>query len=308
MDTTRHLHLRCAGRVVLAVMAAAFLGRSVSADAIVTEHYTIEIENPGFRMAVTTLAALLLARLTSASPAESCPDITTVPADLTLLPIEAGPPRAGARVAVVAPEYRGTEVHHVLYLPVNWQPGKKYSVLVEYAGNGNYLNQYGDVSTGEVEGSKLGYGISGGTDYIWLCLPYVSGDGDRNQTLWWGDVDATVAYARREVARVCEQWGGDPAKIVLCGFSWGAIACGYIGLHDEKIAGLWRAFIPYSHYDGVREWPYPDSDKTAAMKRLQRLAGRPSFIIDTNLDFTRAYIESTGTDASFTYSCEEPLK
>jgi len=251
----------------------------------------------------TLLAALLLALLTANAMANSCPDISTVPADLTIPPIEAGPPRAGIRAVVTPPEYKGTAVHHVLYLPVNWRPGGKYPVLVEYAGNGNYRNKYGDVSTGEVEDSKLGYGISGGADYIWLCLPYVSADGTKNQTVWWGDVDATVAYAKREVARTCEEWGGDSGKIVLCGFSRGAIACTYIGLHDDEIAALWKGFIPYSHYDGVREWPYPDSDRMAAQVRLQRIAARPSFIIDesSSLGQTRAYITSTGIQAPFTY-------
>ncbi len=252
----------------------------------------------------TLSAVLLLAHFAVNALADSCPDISSVPADLTVPPMETGPPRAGVRVVVTPPEYMGMSVHHVLYLPVNWRPGEKHPVLVEYAGNGNYRNKYGDVSTGEVEGSKLGYGISGGRDYIWLCLQYVSADGARNQTVWWGDVNATVAYAKREVARTCEQWGGDPGRVVLCGFSRGAIACGYIGLHDDEIAALWRAFIPYSHYDGVREWPYPGSDKAAAQKRLQRLAGRPSFIIDESgsLAQTRAYVESTGSGAPFTYA------
>ncbi len=249
------------------------------------------------------LTALLIGPLAIAAMAVEYPDIHTVPADLSIPPMETGPPRAGVRAAVTPPEYEGTAVHHVLYLPVNWTPDKKYPVLVEYAGNGNYRNEYGDVSTGEVEGSKLGYGISGGRDYIWLCLPYISEDGKHNQLTWWGDVEATVEYAKREVTRVCEQWGGDPDKIVLCGFSRGAIACGYIGLHDDEIAALWRGFIAYSHYDGVREWDYPDSDKTAAQTRLQRIAGRPSFIIDesNSLGKTRTYIESTGIDAPFTY-------
>ncbi len=215
--------------------------------------------------------------------------------------METGPPRAGVRTAVTPPEYAGTAVHHVLYLPVNWQPDKKYPVLAEYAGNGNYHNQYGDVSTGEVEGSKLGYSISGGRDYIWLCLPYISEDGKQNQLVWWGDVEATVEYAKREVVRVCEQWGGDPDNVVLCGFSRGAIACGYIGLHGDEIAALWRGFIAYSHYDGVREWPYPDSDKASARVRLQRIGGRPSFIIDADVTKTRAYIESVGIQAPFAY-------
>ena len=255
------------------------------------------------RNSKTLVAALLLVQLTVNAPANDGPDISSVPADLTIPPIETGPPRAGARTVVTPPECEGTSVHHVLYLPVNWRPGGKYAVLVEYAGNGNYRNEYGDICTGEVEGSKLGYGISGGRDYIWLCLPYVSVDGGKNQAVWWGDIDATVAYAKREVARTCEQWGGDPRKIVLCGFSRGSIACGYIGLHDDEIAALWRAFIPYSHYDGVREWPYPECDKAAAQKRLQRLGDRPSLIIDGTggLKETRAYVESTGSRAPFTY-------
>lgn len=247
------------------------------------------------------LITLLFSTLAIAAMAGDYPDIHAVPADLSIPPLETGPPRAGVRVVVTPPEYKDTAVHHVLYLPVNWLPDKKFPVLVEYAGNGNYKNEYGDVSTGEVEGSKLGYGISGGRDYIWLCLPYVSEDNKHNQLIWWGDVDATVEYAKREVVRVCEQWGGDPDKIVLCGFSRGAIACGYIGLHDDEIAALWRGFIPYSHYDGVREWPYPDSDKTSAQLRLQRIAGRPSFVIDVNVTATRAYLESTGIQAPFTY-------
>lgn len=247
------------------------------------------------------LTAALFFSLAISAMAVDYPDIHTAPADLSIPPIEAGLPRAGARVAVTPPEYKDTAVHHILYLPVNWRPNTKYPVLVEYAGNGDYRNKYGDVSTGEVEGSKLGYGISGGRDYIWLCLPYVGEDGKHNQLVWWGDVEATVKYAKREVVRVCEQWGGDPDKIILCGFSRGAIACGYIGLHDDEIAALWRGFIPYSHYDGVREWPYPDSDKASARVRLQRIAGRPSFVIDTDVTTTRAYIESTGIKAPFTF-------
>jgi hypothetical protein len=247
------------------------------------------------------ITTLLIAQLSVSALAGGYPDISTVPADLTIPPVAEGGGQAGVRVAITPPEYKDTAVHHVLYLPENWQPGKKFPVLVEYAGNGNYRNEYGDLSAGVVEGSQLGYGISGGCNYIWLCLPFVSEDGKHNETIWWGNVEATVAYAKREVARVCAQWGGDPEKIVLCGFSRGAIACGYIGLHDDEIAALWRAFIAYSHYDGVREWPYPESDKAAAMKRLQRLATRPSFIIDTDLEPTRSYIESTGVDAPFTY-------
>ena len=44
-------------------------------------------------------------------------------------------PAPGKRVRQVSPEYQGTEVYHTLYLPTEWQEGKRYPVLVEYTGN-----------------------------------------------------------------------------------------------------------------------------------------------------------------------------
>lgn len=230
------------------------------------------------------------------------PDITSVPADLQLPPVSAVAPAPGKRVRQMLPSYRGTGVHHLLYLPADWKPGHKYPVIVEYAGNGNYSNLYGDVSDGSVEGSKLGYGISGGSGFLWLCLPYVNSSGKINQTLWWGDVEATAQYAKDAVRMVCNRYGGDTKRVVLTGFSRGAIACNYIGLHDDEIAVLWRAFIPYSHYDGVRKWPYPDYDKAAALARLKRLNGRPQFIIQENsVEDTRQYLKQTGVAAPFVF-------
>ena len=67
-------------------------------------------------------------------------------------------PAAGRRVRQVAPEYKGTDVYHSLYLPVDWEPGGKFPVIVEYTGNkAPFCN-----STGEVKDANLGYGMSGG--------------------------------------------------------------------------------------------------------------------------------------------------
>ena len=230
------------------------------------------------------------------------PDIRTVAPDLVIPAMTAGPPAAGRRVRQALPAYAATEIHHALYLPQDWQPRRRYPVIVEYAGNGNYRNAYGDVSEGTVEGSNLGYGISGGRGFLWLCLPYVNSAEGRNQPLWWGDAAATAAYCKEAVSMVCERHGGDPDRLVLAGFSRGAIACNYIGLRDDSIARLWRAFIPYSHYDGVRQWPYEDSDRASALSRLRRLNGRPQFIIHENsVEETRAYLASTGVAAPFTF-------
>ena len=235
------------------------------------------------------------------------PDISTVPTDLVLPKLASGNPAAGKRVKQVHPDWKQTKVYHLLYLPKDWQPGKRYPVIVEYAGNGPYKNRFGDISTGLPEGSKMGYGITGGRGFIWVCIPYLNADGNRNATQWWGDKpkhdpQPTLAYCKKVVPWICRQYGGDPGRVVLCGFSRGAIACNYLGLHDDEIAKLWRAFIPYSHYDGVRRWGYPGSDKASAKKRLQRLGMRPQFICHegTGVSATKQYLKETGIAGNFT--------
>jgi hypothetical protein len=250
------------------------------------------------RLVLSTLAAAPFA-----GAQEEFPDLSSVPADLTIPPLSTGEPAPGKRVRQTNPEYQGTDVHHILYLPADWSAQRRYPVIVEYAGNGKYKNAYGDVSAGEVEGSKLGYGISGGKGFIWVCLPYVNKREKKNEILWWGDVEATVAYARDTVGRISQQYGGDPQAVILSGFSRGAIACNYIGLHDDQIAKMWRAFVAYSHYDGViTTWPYEGVDRMSAVRRLDRLNGRPVFVChERSVANTQAYIEWLGLEKSFTF-------
>jgi hypothetical protein len=185
-------------------------------------------------------------------------------------------------------------------LPEDWKPGVRLPVIAEYAGNGGYRNEYGDVSEGVPEGSNLGYGISGGHGFIWLCLPFVNSKEKRNQLEWWGDPAATAAYARDAVHTVCAKYGGDPGKVLLAGFSRGSIGCNYIGLRDEATAEIWRGFVCYSHYDGVRPWPYADSDRGSALARLRRLKERPQFIChEKSVDDTRAYLAASGVRGNF---------
>jgi hypothetical protein len=243
----------------------------------------------------------LLAAALSAG-AEELPDIRSVPTDLTVPPMVEGAPAPGKRVKAVAAEYAGTAVYHALYLPVDWEPGRRYPVIVEYAGNGPYQNPFGDTCTGKVEDCNLGYGISGGRGFIWLCLPYLSPDRTQNQLQWWGNVEATVAYCAHVVPRVCQEYGGDPKAVLLTGFSRGAIACNYIGLHDDAIAALWCGFICHSHYDGVRLWAYEGSDRAAAAIRLKRLGDRPQFISqEVSTGATREYLASACPEGRFTF-------
>ncbi|TLD70581.1 hypothetical protein FEM03_12755 [Phragmitibacter flavus] len=233
------------------------------------------------------------------------PNLNALTPDLTVPKVTREEAAAGRRVEAVTTGWEQTQVRHALYLPRDWKPGTKLPVLVEFAGNGGFRNKLGDVSDGTVDGCVLGYGLSGGEGFIWVCLPFVeiAADGTKqNCTTWWGEVAETRRYCLATVRDVCARYGGDVSRVVLCGFSRGAIACNYVGLHDEEIASLWRAFFCHSHYDGVRVWPYPHSDEAAAIKRLQRLGGREQWIShEGTILAAQNFIERSGVQAPFTF-------
>lgn len=233
------------------------------------------------------------------------PDISSVPPDLHIPELSDDPPAAGKRVRLVL--FEGAPPI-ILYLPTDWNPDKKFPVIMEFAGNGNFKNPFGDISTGLPEGSKLGYGLSGGEGFIWACVPFLNEAGDHVAITWWGDPpdyrpDSTVAFLKRAVPAICDRFSGDPQRVILSGFSRGAIAANAIGLHDDEIAKLWRGFICYSHYDGATgRWPFAGADADSARKRLARLGGRPQLICsESPLDGIRKYLENSGVTGDFTF-------
>lgn len=231
------------------------------------------------------------------SPSQVDKGIESVLPDLVTPTATDHAPAPGKRVRQVNKDYAGTGVYHLLYLPTDWKKGKKYPVIVEYAGN-----KWRASSPGTVEGSSLGYGISAGKGVIWICMPFVDKTHQRNAVTWWGDVKATVNYCKMTVNRICTEYGGDPTQVFIAGFSRGAIACNYIGLHDDEIASLWRGFICHSHYDGVRDWGYAGADRISAAKRLRRLSKRPQFIShEKSVETTRAYLKLAYPSGNFTF-------
>jgi len=123
-----------------------------------------------------------------------------------------------------------------------------------------------------------------------------------NAITWWGDIEATVDYCKQTIKHVCEEYGGDRSAVFIAGFSRGAIGCNYIGLHDDEIASLWRGFIAYSHYDGVRKWKYAGSDRASAAIRLKRLGKRPQFICqELSLADTKKYLKQAYPNGNFTF-------
>ena len=215
-----------------------------------------------------------------------------MPLDLVTPAMTDEPPAPGKRVRQIAPEYRGSNVHHALYLPIDWQPRRKYPVIVEYTGN----KWEPCKSTGKVEDANLGYGMSGGRGFIWISMPYIEKGKKENAVTWWGDKQATVNYCKNNLPRICKKFGGDPHNTFICGFSRGAIGTSYIGLADDEIAAYWKGIFTHDHFDGEREWDYPESDRASALTRLARIEGRPVLICgqkatDVKDQFLKAHLK-----------------
>ena len=236
-------------------------------------------------------------------PPPDFPDLSSVAPDLEVPGLQDGSPAAGRRCRRVLPGFEDTALSHVVALPRDWTAEGRYPLLVEYPGNGDYRNQYGDVSTGLPEDLSLGYGLTGCQGWIVLSLPYVDPRTKAPAIHWWGDPEATLDYARYAIGEASEAWGADLEQVVLAGFSRGAIGCGYLGLRDDATAAMWRGFLAYSHFDGVIEtWPYPGADRASAKARLSRLGGRPVFICqERSVEATREYLAETGIDAPYTF-------
>ena len=241
----------------------------------------------------------------------------------------AGPPRPGKRVRQVLPDYERvgglcTQIYHLLYLPTDWTNSRvltnatsvsnptegksrqdasipkesKYPIVVEFAGNHFHS------SPGTVEGSSLGYGLTGGTGSIWLSLPYVDTVNRNNAVRWWGNVTATLDYAQQAVATVCELYGGDCSKVLYAGFSRGSIGCNYLGLHTAQIAPLWKAFWCHSHYDGTPQW---NSTFPGGPARLARLGHRPQFISqEHSIVDIKEFLEEHDPAGIFTFQALQP--
>lgn len=231
------------------------------------------------------------------------PDWKAIPPDLTVPAVTQGQPSPGKRVQQTSTGWEKTKVHHLLHLPNDWQPGKKYPVIIEFAGNGPYFDTRGDTCDGSVEGCILGYGISGGRGIIWASLPFIEEQNGtiQNAQKWWGDVEQTKRYCRETVRDLCARFGGDPQRVFIAGFSRGSIACNFIGLHDDEIAKLWRGFICHSHYDGSRRWP-GDGGEAAVLERLKRLGNRPQWIShEVTTAATEKWLHSTGLTGDWTF-------
>lgn len=227
------------------------------------------------------------------------PDLQTIPPDVTVPRAKTGTCAAGQR-RFVRVEGQPPDIYYVLSLPTGWAPTRPWPLFVELPGNGGYRDANGDQCSGLPEDCVMGYGLTEGRDWIWACLPFLNSDGSAIARQWWGDAPeydpaATLHFWRAALNDLQHRFSAAPQTVVLAGFSRGSIACNALGLHDDDTAALWAAFLPCSHYDGVRSWPFPGSDRTAAERRLRRLGSRPQLIIGegTQTEATRSYLATT---------------
>ncbi|WP_010135901.1 hypothetical protein [Ochrovirga pacifica] len=211
-------------------------------------------------------------------------------------------PAAGKRVKVIPPKYAATDLFYSLYLPEGYQKNKKYPVIVEYTGNYYPPTQ----STGNLKDASLGYAIAKNIEAIWICLPFVTKD-YKQALKWWGDEQNTIDYALENIKDVCLQYNGNSGQVFLIGFSRGAIAVNYIGLHNDAIADVWRGFFSHDHYDGEQKWgKYWAKDlpsyRAQAKIRAQRLKGRAALISNHQKE-VKKYIDGNGLSdfGTFTY-------
>ena len=236
-------------------------------------------------------------RLVPTGPQPASRTVWDVAPDVVLPPLTQEPPAPGRRCLM---RIDGEpNAYFTVTFPTDWNPAKKFPVVAEWTGNGPYANPQGDRSTGRVEDGELALGLAGTDGAICVGLPYLDQQG-ANVTQWWGSAPdhqpaTTVAYAKRVLDEVCGRWAGDPDRIVLVGFSRGAIACNALGLHDDEIAKRWRGMVCFSHYDGVRTWPVAGSDRTSALTRLARLQGRPQFLLAESSPVAGASLDAVRT-------------
>lgn len=194
------------------------------------------------------------------------------PADRVAVPeITDGQPSPGRRV-----RYRpdGAVSDIILHLPEDWSPDRRFPVIAEFPGNEFYHEHC--FSTGLPDQCIIGAGITKGRGAIALGLPFLNPDGSVAES-GWGDADHTADRTVAVIEEICARFGGDRENLFLTGFSRGAIACGYIGLRNDRIAPLWKAFHACQHYDGGG-WNGANLD--GALERAHRFRGLGVFQTD----------------------------
>ena len=106
------------------------------------------------------------------------------------------------------------------YLPVDWKPGRRrrYPVIVEYGGNGPYRSQYGDYSSGMVEGGNI-WVRHNRRKGIHLDLHAVRQQFGKAKSTLVGGVTSRLPspIAKKRFTTPAKRYVGDPSAVVIAG-------------------------------------------------------------------------------------------
>ena len=223
------------------------------------------------------------------------PEWKRPPTRLDVPNVEDASPHPGHRV-----RYRLTgdeAIYSVLQLPQDWTPGETYPLIVEYPGNIFLVPSC--YSTGLPDQCVIGYGMTKGKGAICLGLPFVDLAAGAIAENGWGVPDDTANYAMRMIEEICTKFGGDRKNIVLTGFSRGAIACGFIGLRNDRIAALWKGFHACQHHDGDG---WNGASLEGALERAKRFRGKSVFQTDNSPEKFQPIMDAMQASATFVRS------
>ena len=183
-------------------------------------------------------------------------------------------PSAGERVKVNLAGWNAA-IYHSLYLPQNYSTDRTWPIIIDLPGNANHFEN------GLPDGDcYLGWGLSKGVNFIWALCPFINTAETAMAPTWWGDgsspttqgIASTVHYITDLIANIVANYHGDINKVVLMGWSRGAIACGYIGCSSDVMASKFISWMPHSHHDGGTYTP------AGAATRLARMLGKKTCI------------------------------
>jgi hypothetical protein len=219
------------------------------------------------------------------------------PGRLKVPPVEEGVPEPGRRVRFRLPGDAPDGLYSVLHLPEDWKPGSTFPVIAEWPGNLFFVP--GCYSTGLPEQCVIGHGIAKGRGVICLGLPFVDRARPGPVEDGWGNPEETAAHAVRMVEEICTRFGGDRHNILATGFSRGALACGFIGLRDDRIAALWKGIHACQHSDGDG-WRGATLD--GALERAKRFRGGAVFQTDNSPKAFGPVMEAMGAPVTYASS------
>jgi hypothetical protein len=251
----------------------------------------------GVRVLVRKATVGTVFRVTQLSSAGHAPPWTRPPGRVEVPAVENGPPAAGRRVRHQLAGDKETDIAYLLHLPDEWKPGGRYPVILEYPGNEFYVK--GCYSTGLPDQCGIGYGMARGRGAIWVSLPFIDRTKGTIAESGWGDADETANFCEQVVDDVCTHFGGDRRNLILTGFSRGAIACGFIGLRNDRIAPLWKGFHLCQHYDGDG---WNGATLEGALERARRFQGQAVFHTDNRENALRPLTDVMNAFTTFVQS------